>query len=108
MIMSRKIQRAAALAVTSFCLVYPFQASAEVGCPSTDYLQHGYECQAVKDLQQLLTVIGYFDGSVDGVFGLATQQAVESFQQDYGLIADGIAGPETRRRMARVRDGRSR
>jgi lysozyme family protein len=33
--------------------------------------------------------------TVDGNYGLQTKLAVESFQQNYGLEVDGLAGPET-------------
>jgi peptidoglycan hydrolase-like protein with peptidoglycan-binding domain len=33
--------------------------------------------------------------AVDGSFGAETEAAVRSFQQMFGLIPDGIAGPAT-------------
>lgn len=39
---------------------------------------------------------GYLHGSdVDGYFGVMTANAVEAFQRDYGLYADGIVGRQT-------------
>ncbi|MDP4147348.1 MAG: peptidoglycan-binding protein, partial [Bacillota bacterium] len=49
----------------------------------------------VKDLQQDLTTLGYSTNGVDGYFGNNTKLAVLSFQRDYGLSQDGIAGNET-------------
>ncbi len=49
----------------------------------------------VKLIQSLLNRIGYNAGSVDGVFGPQTRQAVIAFQRDNGLVPDGIVGPAT-------------
>jgi g-D-glutamyl-meso-diaminopimelate peptidase len=42
-----------------------------------------------------LTSAGYDPGPVDGTFGAKTEAAVTAFQQDNGLSADGVVGPET-------------
>jgi len=49
----------------------------------------------VRELQQALITAGYDPGSVDGTFGPATEAAVTAFQQDNGLSADGVVGPDT-------------
>lgn len=49
----------------------------------------------VRLIQSLLNRIGYNSGTVDGIFGSRTYQAVTAFQQNYGLIADGVVGPAT-------------
>jgi g-D-glutamyl-meso-diaminopimelate peptidase len=49
----------------------------------------------VRLLQSTLNRIGYNAGTVDGVFGGQTQQAVLAFQRNNGLVADGVAGPAT-------------
>lgn len=51
-------------------------------------------------MQELLARTGYLGpGYVDGVFDRATNRAVLAFQGDYGLIVDGVVGPETRRSL---------
>lgn len=50
---------------------------------------------AVEELQSRLRNSGYDPGSVDGVFGPATEQAVILFQQSRGLVADGVVGSAT-------------
>jgi peptidoglycan hydrolase-like protein with peptidoglycan-binding domain/TPR repeat protein len=47
---------------------------------------------AVKVVQRRLTSLGYSPGSVDGRYGLLTEQAVIGFQAAHGLRIDGIAG----------------
>jgi putative chitinase len=62
-------------------------------------LKYGDAGDTVQTLQQHLRGIGYcdIDGPVnaDGDFGARTHRAVTAFQHDYGLIADGVAGPKT-------------
>ncbi|MFC2153084.1 peptidoglycan-binding protein [Actinomycetota bacterium] len=49
----------------------------------------------VRELQNTLATLEYYTGSVDGVYGPATTQAVEAFQRDAGIAVDGKYGPET-------------
>lgn len=49
----------------------------------------------VKNIQTRLKKWGYYTGSVDGIYGTATKNAVIKFQKKNGLTADGIAGPAT-------------
>lgn len=49
----------------------------------------------VSSLQHALNVLGFACGSVDGIFGSYTEQAVREFQRNAGLPADGIVGPGT-------------
>lgn len=49
----------------------------------------------IKQIQSLLTYLGYNPGAVDGADGANTQAAVRRFQQAEGLTADGVAGVQT-------------
>ena len=49
----------------------------------------------VRRIQERLKNWGYYTGSVDGIFGTKTRDAVVKFQRKHGLTADGIAGPKT-------------
>ena len=55
----------------------------------------GSRGQEVRQIQQKLRELGLYSGSVDGVYGTATQKAVRQFQKNCGLTVDGIAGPKT-------------
>ena len=46
-------------------------------------------------LQAALYLNGYSPGVLDGIFGAVTDAAVRTFQRNNGLVADGIAGPNT-------------
>jgi hypothetical protein len=57
-------------------------------------LRRGATGEEVRQLQEMLVALGY-STSVDGKYGPATAQAVQSFQTSSGLTADGVAGPAT-------------
>ena len=48
-----------------------------------------------KAIQQKLKELGYYKGSIDGVYGQGTRSAVIAFQKANGLSADGVVGPKT-------------
>ena len=43
-----------------------------------------------KQIQCLLTYLGYDPGQIDGIDGKKTQAALEAFQADYGMGAEGL------------------
>ena len=51
---------------------------------------------AVKELQRALRSLGYTTGTIDGVFGAATEHALVAFQTAHHLTPDGVLGPATR------------
>jgi uncharacterized protein YcbK (DUF882 family) len=52
-----------------------------------------------KQKQALLFYLGYYDGSIDGVFGSGSEEATKAFQRDFGLKVDGICGSETEKAL---------
>lgn len=60
-------------------------------------LSTGSSGDEVKKLQQALIDAGYDVGGsgADGIYGTNTQSAVQKYQTDNGLTADGIAGSQT-------------
>lgn len=48
-----------------------------------------------KEIQQALKNAGIYKGSVDGVIGPKTKQAIKDFQAQNNLSADGKVGPKT-------------
>lgn len=55
----------------------------------------GSSGEEVKSIQRKLSSLGYYNGSVDGVYGQATKTAVTAFQRNCGITADGICGQQT-------------
>ena len=64
--------------------------------PTPLLLKVGSESGEVKQLQQKLAELGYYTGAVDGQYGQGTSEAVKLFQAQANLVADGIAGNDTR------------
>ena len=58
-------------------------------------LRQGAKGGEVKEVQRRLKLWGYYNGSVDGVFGEGTKKAVVAFQKKNGLTADGVVGKST-------------
>ena len=75
-----------ALNILLICLTQAAQAAT---------YQRGSTGSTVKQIQTKLKNWGYYSGSVDGVYGSATEKAVRAFQQKNGLTVDGKAGPQT-------------
>ena len=64
-----------------------------------DTLHSGDKGPYVKEVQQRLTALGYWNGSADGVYGGLTSQAVMALQKAAGLGRDGVFGAATRRAL---------
>lgn len=62
---------------------------------SSSSLKVGDKGQEVKDMQQELKNWGYYNGTVNGIFGYDTFKSVLRYQKTYGLKANGIADQNT-------------
>lgn len=62
--------------------------------PAVAY-RYGSRGTVVRQIQTRLKNWGYYKGSVDGIYGYQTTQAVKYFQRTHGLTPDGIAGTRT-------------
>ena len=58
-------------------------------------VKYGMEGYAVKLLQYALSRSGLDVGNLDGIFGRRTARALQQFQREMGLSADGVAGKLT-------------
>ena len=61
----------------------------------TRTLRKGMTGADVKAVQKQLKTLGYYQSSLDGVYGTGSVAAVKAFQQRNGLTADGLAGQRT-------------
>ena len=61
-------------------------------------LRRGDQGESVRQLQRALKQINYNPGTVDGIYGPRTEDAVRRFQSMYAALKDdGIYGPNTRK-----------
>lgn len=58
-------------------------------------LKLGSKGNDVREVQELLRDLGYYNSSIDGYFGKLTRRAALRFQKEHGLKADGIVGKTT-------------
>ncbi len=62
-------------------------------------LQVGSKGERVTELQAALKLLGYYTGTVDGVYNESTVLAVSRFQEAAGLKADGVVDATTWQRL---------
>ncbi len=62
---------------------------------SADLYKKGSSGAVVTEIQKRLKNWGYYTGSVDGVYGSKTEEAVKYFQRKNGLSVDGQVGNQT-------------
>lgn len=62
---------------------------------SLQLVREGSSGPVVEQLQKRLKEKGFDPGTIDGVFGLGTKEAVRAFQKTNGLEADGVVGQKT-------------
>ena len=62
---------------------------------NSSILRPGSTGEAVIKLQQNLKKLGYYNGTVDGIYGSLTASAVSRFQQEQSINVDGVAGSQT-------------
>ena len=82
----------AVITLAALLVAYGVYANAAV-------VKTGSRGQIVKTIQTKLKRWGYYNGSVDGIFGTQTKNAVMYFQRKNGLTVDGIVGSATAKAM---------
>ncbi len=91
---SKSLMMVLCLMMALMMSVGPLAALAEANALPRELMLND-EGQDVQQLQQRLAELGYYQGPVDGTFSLATQQALEAFQRQNGLLASGILDSAT-------------
>jgi peptidoglycan hydrolase-like protein with peptidoglycan-binding domain len=75
-------------------------SSADQSAPTTadaprSLVRLGDSGEQIAELQRRLADLGYYNASASGMFDRPTEVAVQQFQKDNGLIADGVVGAST-------------
>lgn len=85
--------------ITYLLLAVSFIATLLVALPQISFsataLQLGSTGDSVISVQRRLKTWGYYDGDIDGKYGVKTRAAVMEFQRKNGAEVDGIVGEET-------------
>ena len=89
--------------VVSVAIVIPAQSE----FADAAVVRYGSKGSQVKTIQQKLKNWGYYKGSVDGIYGSQTREAVRYFQRRNGLSVDGIVGTKTAQAMGITLSGSS-
>ncbi|MBR3293488.1 MAG: spore cortex-lytic enzyme [Oscillospiraceae bacterium] len=87
--MKRRAMALAVIAAVNALLILLAQTA------MADLYKRGSSGATVTQIQTRLKNWGYYEGSVDGIYGSRTERAVRYFQQKNGLTVDGQAGPQT-------------
>lgn len=85
--------------------IYSTQVSQANGPAERPPLGPGDRGAEVKELQETLKTLGYYEGVADGVYDISTVTAVSKFQESAGLQADGVVGITTWERLLSARNG---
>ena len=97
----KRAQRLAALLTVILVIIISAQPAAAAA------LKRGSSGDDVIKLQKKLRNWGYYSGTVDGVYGAQTEEAVMYFQRKNGLTADGVVGAATAKALGMSLSGSS-
>lgn len=83
---------AVAIVVTTAVMASPLRSDAF----SQQVVKVGTEGSDVREMQYRLKHLGFYTGTVDGIFGWRSYWALRNFQYEFGLPVDGVLGPKTK------------
>lgn len=93
---NKKIYKTIAIIIAAVLIFTSFFALAVTKEETVETLsKYGSRGDEVRRIQSKLKELGYNIGTVDGIYGTKTKNAVIAFQRNCGITADGIAGPKT-------------
>lgn len=72
---------------------------AQTGAIVRPAIKLGSRGEEVIELQAALKLLGFYTGTVDGIFSQSTARAVSQFQETAGLAPDAIVGQDTWNRL---------
>ena len=93
-----KIFKILTVATLSLCVIFGVGMAVVPNNTQSAYAavyQQGSRGSTVRTIQTKLKNWGYYTGSIDGIYGAKTKEAVKYFQRKNKLTVDGIAGAKT-------------
>ncbi|MEG1711330.1 MAG: spore cortex-lytic enzyme [Clostridia bacterium] len=91
----KRIKIVSVCIVVMLVIVMIFTFTATMQEAQAAVIKRGSTGSTVKTIQSKLKNWGYYSGSVDGIFGSKTMEAVKYFQRNNGLQVDGVVGNST-------------
>lgn len=80
----------------------PQSSDEQANVYGSETLREGSRGDAVRVLQENLTLLKFYSGSITGSYGRLTKEAVRRFQKEHDLSADGVAGPRTFKKLTQL------
>ena len=99
--MKRKVFQSKLIIIFSMIL-FILPTHEKVNAFSNQVIQQGAVGDDVIELQSRLQYLGYYNGSIDGVFGWGTYWGLRNFQYEFGLPIDGLAGQTTKNKLVKA------
>lgn len=90
-----KVLQILIILMLSLILIIFVKRQSQQTATATTLSRLGSQGTEVKQIQAKLKSLGFYKGSIDGVYGTQTRSAVLSFQRSRGITADGVAGSKT-------------
>ncbi|QOY35874.1 cell wall hydrolase [Anaerobacillus isosaccharinicus] len=78
--------------------------ASQVSAFSDQIIQRGATGDDVVELQSRLQYIGFYNETIDGVYGWGTYWAVRKYQDEFGLEVDGLVGPKMKAMLEKSTD----
>ena len=97
--MNKKKNLLLSLAVVMFLNIVIIGLAQSTPDAAAAVYKQGSRGETVKQIQRVIKNAGYYTGSIDGIYGAKTTEGVRKYQRAKGLTADGVAGPNTLRKM---------
>jgi N-acetylmuramoyl-L-alanine amidase len=90
--MDNTIRKIPLMIMICFFAISTLLQAPKVEAFSDQIIQRGATGDDVVELQSRLQYIGFFNGTIDGVYGWGTYWAVRKYQDEFGLEVDGLVG----------------
>ncbi|WP_332697741.1 cell wall hydrolase [Halalkalibacter lacteus] len=90
-----------AIILLPLCLLFLVMLSSKSHAEQ-NFLQKEDRGAHVVELQKKLIALEYLHTNATGYYGPLTEAAVRNLQQDFQLLSDGVAGPQTLNRLQEI------